>query len=154
MQLVNHNLTPRFVSKDEAEILTEIHAECFPRYWNRQAFTDFFAVKNTFAKLVECDGKAVAMMVYRVAYDQADVLTVAVRPAFRKVGIAKKLVTDALTHCAELGVEKLFLEVEVGNDPAIKLYEKLGFKHISRRKLYYQQLDGSLTDALVMAKKL
>ena len=93
-------------------------------------------------------------MVYRVAFDQADVLTVAVLPAFRGRGIARKLVADALIHCTELGAEKLFLEVEVGNAPAIKLYENLGFKHISRRKLYYQQLDGSLTDALVMAKKL
>ena len=154
MQSASTNFTTRFVSKNEAELLTEIHEEWFPRYWNRQAFTDFFAVKNTFAKLVECEEKPIAMMVYRVAFDQADVLTVAVLPAFRGRGIARKLVADALIHCTELGAEKLFLEVEVGNAPAIKLYENLGFKHISRRKLYYQQLDGSLTDALVMAKKL
>lgn len=181
------NLSYRFVGAESSEILTKVHEECFPRYWDRDAFTDFFAVKNTFAVLVEekienfvIPAKAgilnnqkdsslrgndtiehgevtaipVGMMVYRITFDQADVLTVAVRPAFRKSGIAKKLVADSMAHCAELGAKKMFLEVEVGNDPAIKLYENQGFKHISRRKLYYKQLDGSLTDALVMSKKL
>jgi len=181
-------LSYRFVGAESSETLTKIHEECFPRYWDRNAFTDFFAVKNTFAVLVEeiCDNfvipaqawilspennkdsrlrgndnrgdgarkTPVGMMVYRIAFDQADLLTVAVRSAFRKAGIAKKLVADSMSHCAELGAKKLFLEVEVGNDPAIKLYETQGFKHISRRKLYYKQLDGSLTDALVMSKKL
>jgi len=149
-----NNFSTRNVLENEAEILTRIHEECFPRYWNRQAFTDFFATKNTFAILVESDKEPVAMMVYRVAFEQADVITIAVRPAFRKLGIAKKLLTEAISHCAALGAKKLFLEVEVGNDPAIKLYENYGFKHIGRRKLYYQQPDGSLTDALVMNKKL
>ncbi len=148
------HFTTRIVSKEESEILTKIHEECFPRYWNRQAFTDFFSVAGTFAKLVEQGGEAVAMMVYRVSFEQAEIITLGVRPKFRGVGIADKLLADALSHCASLGAEKMFLEVEVGNEPAIKLYEKAGFKHISRRKLYYQQLDGTLTDALVMSRKL
>ncbi len=148
------DFTIRQVTQTEADTLTEIHAECFPRYWNRQAFTDFFTVKDTFAFLVEENKKAIAMMVYRVTFDQADVLTVAVLPAWRRQGIAKMLVEGMLDKCKKLGAKKLFLEVEVGNDSAIKLYENMGFTHISRRKLYYQQLDGSLTDALVMAKKI
>ncbi len=148
------DFTIRQVTETEADTLTKIHEECFPRYWNRQAFTDFFAVKDTFALLVEEAGKAIAMMVYRVTFDQADVLTLAVLPAFRRRGIAKMLVGKTLESCKELGAKKLFLEVEDGNIAALKLYENAGFKNISRRKLYYQQLDGSLTDALVMAKKL
>mgnify|MGYP003393035951 CR=1 FL=1 len=148
------NFTIRQVKEAEADKLTEIHVECFPRYWNREVFTDFFAVKDTFAFLVEEGQEAVAMLVYRVAFDQAEILTLAVLPAYRKLGIARKLVVDMLEKCKALGVEKLFLEVEVDNNPAIKLYENSGFQHINRRKLYYQQLDGSLTDALVMLKKL
>ena len=151
---VPENFTIRQVTEAEADKLTEIHVECFPRYWNREVFTDFFAVKDTFAFLVEEGQEAIAMLVYRVAFDQAEILTLAVLPAYRKLGIARKLVVDMLEKCKALGVEKLFLEVEVDNNPAIKLYENSGFQHINRRKLYYQQLDGSLTDALVMMKKL
>ncbi len=152
--VVRKDFTIRQVAETEADKLTNIHAICFPRYWNRDVFTDFFAVKDTFAFLVEEGQEAVAMLVYRVAFDQAEILTIAVLPAYRKQGIARKLVEDMLEKCKSLGVEKLFLEVEVGNDSAIKLYETFGFQHINRRKLYYQQLDGSLTDALVMMKKL
>lgn len=144
----------RFVGRETSEILTKIHIECFPRYWNRQAFTDFFSVENTFAILVENYDQPVAMIVYRIVFEQADILTIAVLPAFRKKGIAKKLIGDALEHCKKLGAKKLFIDVEVGNEAALKLYENTGFKQISRRKLYYQQLDGSLTDSLVMSKKL
>jgi ribosomal-protein-alanine N-acetyltransferase len=148
------NFTIRQVTKTEADILTRIHEECFPRYWNRQAFTDFFAIENTFAQLVEKSGVPVAMVVYRVTFEQSDMLTLAVIPAWRRNGIAKILMDVMLENCQKLGAKKLFLEVEVGNDHAIKLYEDAGFKHISRRKLYYQQIDGSLTDALVMMKKM
>lgn len=148
------NFTVRQVTEAEADKLTRVHEICFPRYWNRDVFTDFFSVKDTLAFLVEEGREPVAMMVYRVAFDQAEILTIAVLPGYRKQGIARKLVEDMLTKCKAMGVEKLFLEVEVGNDPAIKLYENQGFQHINRRKLYYQQLDGSLTDALVMMKKL
>lgn len=148
------NLTIRQVAETEADKLTKIHEICFPRYWNREVFTDFFAVQDTFAFLVEDGKEAVAMLVYRTAFDQAEILTIAVLPSYRKQGVAGKLVEDMLEKCKNLGVEKLFLEVEVGNNPAIKLYETYGFQHINRRKLYYQQLDGSLTDALVMMKKL
>ncbi len=148
------NFTVRQVAEPQADILTKIHAECFPRYWNRQVFTDFFSVKDTLAILVEEENQPIAMMVYRVTFEQADVLTVAVLPVWRRRGIARKLVEGMIEKCQQLGVKKIFLEVEVGNDSAIKLYENMGFTHISRRKLYYQQLDGSLTDALVMKKKL
>ncbi len=152
--MLNDGLVIRQVTESEADTLTEIHKKCFPRYWNRQAFTDFFAVKGTFAFLIEKENEQVAMMVYRVSFEQVDILTLAVLPAWRKRGIAKILVEKMLENCQALGAKKIFLEVEVGNDPAIKLYENSGFKHIGRRKLYYQQLDGSLTDALVMSKKL
>lgn len=142
------------MTESEAGILTDIHEKCFPRYWNRQAFTDFFAVKDTFAFLVEEGNIPIAMTVYRVALDQADVMTIGVLPQWRRKGIAKMLVEKIIADCSELGVKKLFLEVEDGNEAGLNLYEQSGFKHISRRKLYYKQLDGSLTDALVMVKKL
>ncbi len=154
MSLADSGLVMRIVGKAEAGILTDIHTECFPRYWNRQAFTDFFSVKDTFAILVENNEKSVAMAVYRVAFDQADIITIGVLPAWRRGGIAKMLLENMLDDCKKIGVKKIFLEVEDGNEAGLKLYEKTGFRQISRRKLYYQQLDGSLTDALVMEKRL
>lgn len=100
------------------------------------------------------DDEPAGMMVYRVQFDQADIITLAVKPAFRRKGMACALVENALAHMTQLGAKTIFLDVEDGNQPAISLYESLGFSHERRRKLYYRQKDGTYTDALVMKKKI
>lgn len=146
----------RNTGESEAEMLAAIHEECFPNYWDSSAFTDFFSVAGTHALLAEAPGtkEPVAMIVYRVQFEQADIITLAVRPAWRRQGIARALAQQSLAHMRDLGGQTVFLDVEDGNSPAISLYETMGFSHERRRKLYYRQKDGSYTDALVMKKKI
>jgi ribosomal-protein-alanine N-acetyltransferase len=47
-------------------------------------------------------------------------------------------------------VNEVYLEVRVSNEPAIRLYEKLGFRKVQRIRFYY--LDGE--DAWLMAKEV
>lgn len=140
----------RFADKSEAELLSTIHRSAFPNYWDVESFNNFFAVANTFALVVG----EVAMIVYRIQYDQADIITLAVLPEARRQGLGRLLTQKAMEHLAALGAEKLFLDVEVNNTPAISLYEGLGFKELRRRKNYYRGKDGTYTDALVMKRKL
>lgn len=167
----------RRVGADKAELLTSIHRACFPHYWNVDAFNDFFSIQGTYALLVHLQsppacggtqggtfppptppaggrGEAIGMMVYRVQGEQADIITIAVLPEYRRQGLALALMEHATTHMQQLGVTSLFLDVEDGNTAAITLYEGLGFDFRRRRKLYYRQKDGSYTDALVMSKKI
>lgn len=57
--------------------------------------------------------------------------TVGVLPAYRRHGIARKLVEAGLNLIRECGGKKAFLSVIDGNLPAYKLYESLGFEHYS-----------------------
>jgi GNAT superfamily N-acetyltransferase len=57
--------------------------------------------------------------------------TVGVLPAYRRRGIARKLVASSLELIREHGGEKTFLGVIDGNLPAYQLYESLGFEHYS-----------------------
>lgn len=145
--------TLRAADQSDAEALTALHRECFPNYWNVDAFNDFFAVPGTFALLAEADGP-VGMIIYRVQYEQADIITLTVSPPWRKKGVARALVEEALDHLDELGAPRIFLDVEDGNADALALYEGHGFIHVHRRKNYYRQKDGTFTDALVMERKL
>ena len=106
------------------------------------------------ALLVVEDDTPKAMIVYRMSHEQADIITVAVLPQFRRKGFARALITEAMKNMVKNGCKQLFLDVEDGNSTALKLYENFGFTHINRRKQYYRQKDGSFTDALVMRKKL
>lgn len=132
-------------------MLADIHGECFPHYWNIDAFNDFFGIDNTFALVTPCGN---GMVVYRLQYEQAEIITLAVRPSARRKGLAKRLLALAIANIKAAGAHKMFLEVEDGNIAALQLYEGAGFTHVSRRKLYYRQKDGNFTDALVMQRKL
>lgn len=82
-----------------------------------------------------------------IVADEIHIITVAVRPEARREGIGAKLVVECLLHGLEIGAKCATLEVRVSNDPAIKLYEKLGFKDFGRRKGYYTD---NKEDAVIM----
>ena len=138
---------------EQAEMLSDIHRQCFARYWNIEAFNDFFASAGTLALLAEMP-EPVGIMVCRIFTDEAEIMTLAVRPGFRRQGIARALLEKTMETARSFGSPQMFLDVEDGNLPAIKLYETHGFSIINRRKQYYRQTDGSYTDALVMRRKL
>lgn len=71
------------------------------------------------------------------AADQADIIDVAVLPAYRRRGIARALMRAVMTAAAADGAETVFLEVRASNVPAIALYESLGFAKCGLRKNYY-----------------
>lgn len=152
--LPNPDLTLRSASSADAAILTAIHKDCFPNYWDHAAFTDFFSVPGTIALLVETLTESVGMGVFRIQHDQADILTIAVRPKWQRQGIGRLLLERAMTAAAANGAKAMFLDVEEGNAAAWSLYTAYGFVQINRRKQYYKQKNGSYTDALVMRGKL
>jgi len=76
------------------------------------------------------------------------VVSIAVREQYRRRGIAKFLMLEAMKKgSAFYEASECYLEVRVGNDPAIGLYERLGFAKTKRNYGYY--LDGE--DAWVMS---
>lgn len=142
------------VGKSESELLKSIHQRCFAHYWDAESFTHFFTVENTVALIAYEQLTPVAMAIHRTQGEQADILTIAVLPEYRRRGIAAQLLDLALKGAVANGAKELFLDVEEGNAAAIALYEKFGFSHLRRRRQYYRQTDGSYTDALVMKKRL
>ena len=143
----------RPASAKDSDILVGIHRESFPNYWNVQDFNDFFAVPGTYAFTANAP-EPVGMVVLRAQFEQADIITIAILPEWRRRGIARSLLEKVLAEAAKLGAKQLFIDVEEGNIAGLALYQAFGFKQISRRKLYYRQKDGSFTDALVMTRKL
>jgi ribosomal-protein-alanine N-acetyltransferase len=80
---------------------------------------------------------------------EADILTVAVLPAYRRQGIAKEFMRQIEEYAVQRQASAMMLEVELSNESAIKLYESLGYMKISVRMDYY----GPGKDAHVMRKE-
>ena len=73
----------------------------------------------------------------------------AVDEAYRKRGIAYRLLDYAIKTSRGKGLESVFLEVRSMNTPAINLYHAYGFSEVGRRKGYYR---NPTDDAIVMLK--
>lgn len=78
------------------------------------------------------------------------VLDIAVAPEHRRKGIGEGLMRAGLAALSETDAAKVKLEVRVGNDVAIEMYEKLGFETVRRLKSYYSNGD----DAWLMVRVL
>lgn len=78
---------------------------------------------------------------------QADIQTIAVDAAHRRLGIGALLVRRMLDEARARRVDDVLLEVRADNPGAQRLYERHGFTPIAVRPRYYQPDD---VDAVVM----
>jgi ribosomal-protein-alanine N-acetyltransferase len=91
-----------------------------------------------------------AFILYRLAADEAEILTLATEPSARQKGLGTALVRAATTRLRAEGAKSLFLEVATDNHPAQALYRKLGFKQAGRRRSYYERQLGPAVDADIL----
>lgn len=86
-----------------------------------------------------------------LAGDTADVMTVAVLPAYRGRGVGAVLVDWLVGRARDRGAHALLLEVRADNAPALARYRRHGFTQLTVRRRYYQPGD---VDALVLRRLL
>ena len=136
-------------------VLATYEKELFPYSpWSTAQFKEEFAgiPKTRFMSVAE-DGNTIVGYcgVFVPAPGiEADILTVAVLPAYRRQGIAKEFMRQIEAYAVERQASAMMLEVELSNESAITLYESLGYMKISVRMDYY----GPGKDAHVMRKEL
>lgn len=125
---------------------------CFSDPWPEQIIAH--ELENELSLwLCAIDGDTVAGYIgSQTVLGEADMMNVAVSPAYRRQGIGRALV---LALCETLKTQMqatvLILEVRDSNAAAIALYEGLGFTQIGLRKNYYQH---PKEDARILRKDL
>ena len=107
-----------------------------------------YAVKSAGSQTGE---QVIAYAFWRKAADEMHVLKVAVTPARRGQGVASWLLERCFTRSFEQGARSAHLEVRPSNNPAVELYQKLGFEVVGRRPKYYSD---TKEDALLMMRVL
>jgi len=146
------------VGSEAAAQLAAIHATAFARPWSPHEFQSLMAERGAVADglFVGREGvlgrpaQPVGFILSRIVVDEAEILTVAIRPEWRGRGHAGPLLSRHLDELARRGVARVHLEVEEGNAPALALYGRFGFRETGRREGYYVKPDGSRVAALTM----
>ena len=135
---------------DHVSQVAEIERMCFSDPWSERMLREHLD-NQCAAALVALgeDGTVLGYAGLLVVLDEGYITNVAVRPAFRRQGIAADLLTVFDRFARGNHLAFLTLEVRASNEPALTLYEKLGYRRMGLRKNYYEH---PKEDAVIMTR--
>ena len=136
---------------DHVSQVAEIERMCFSDPWSERMLREHLD-NQCAAALVALgeDGTVLGYAGLLVVLDEGYITNVAVRPAFRRQGIAADLLTVFDRFARGNHLAFLTLEVRASNEPALALYEKLGYRRTGLRKNYYEH---PKEDAVIMTRE-
>jgi ribosomal-protein-alanine N-acetyltransferase len=123
----------------DAAAIASLHAASFQRGWGEDEFHRLLIDRAVVAHRAMIGRTMVGFILSRMAAGEAEILSVAIAPAWRGRGFARPLLDLHLRRLAGLGVRAVFLEVDEHNEPACRLYRNAGFSEVGVRKGYYQE---------------
>lgn len=82
--------------------------------------------------------------------DLANLISIAIHPSARRRGIASLLLKSTIRRLKLRGVTRLTLMVRQSNTPALRFYERYGFRALRRSPGYYEDRE----DGLLMRRNL
>ncbi len=85
------------------------------------------------------DRMVIGYLYYSDIYDRIEINQLIIHDMYKRNGYASELMKHLIAKNKSIS-----LEVKSDNIPAIKLYEKHGFKKVAERRGYYDGVDGHL----------
>ncbi|RLE82464.1 MAG: ribosomal-protein-alanine N-acetyltransferase [Thermoprotei archaeon] len=144
---------------DDLEKVIDINRICLPENYPAFFFMDHYRNYPKAFLVAEVEGEVVGYVMCRIEWGLSyfkymptklgHVISLAVLPHARRKGLGTNLMLTSMKAMKEVyGAKEFYLEVRVSNLPAIRLYERLGFRVVRIIRGYYS--DGE--DAYVMAR--
>ena len=138
----------------DASAIATLHGASFRRGWSEQEVEGLLLDRHVIAHRALVGTRLAGFIMSRVVEDEAEILSVAVASRQRGRGLAQRLLDLHLRRLAGLAAQTVFLEVDEHNVPALRLYQRAGFREISRRPNYYPGGAGEAAAALVLRRDL
>ena len=141
------NLEIKKMNLNDLDSIKDILISDFDDFWNYNVLKDELQSDNSTYLVAKINSNIVGFAGIKVVLDEADIMNVIVKKNFRNQGIGALLLDNIISHCSELEIKKINLEVSSDNLTAIHLYKKFGFEQVGNRKNYY----SSEADAILMS---
>ncbi len=134
------NAALRVAGPDDLELFTALEAEVFAEDpWTPYMIAEeLSSPASRYWIATDASGDVVGYGGVKVGGDQADVMTIGVRPHARGRGYGGAILDTLLAWSREAGAREIFLDVRPSNEGAIGLYESRGFAEIGRRPRYFR----------------
>ena len=134
----------------DLDAILHIENDTFDSPWTRDHFV-YELQENpfSFVFIAEEKGYLVGYVDWWKTFEVGQLNNLAVVNALRGKGIGRTLLIDTLQRMKKAGCQRSILEVRISNEPAISLYESVGFKKSHLKKQYYENGE----DAWAMIKE-
>lgn len=139
----------RPMREEDIEGVVAIENETFSIPWSAKSFLDACKEEYNIYLVCEIEGEIAGYCGLWTVMGEGNITNMAVAQKYRKHGIGTALMQAMEMLGQKMDVSIFFLEVRAGNVAAQKLYEKMGYREIGRRKGFYEK---PKEDALVMSK--
>ncbi|MHB1372757.1 MAG: ribosomal protein S18-alanine N-acetyltransferase [Thauera sp.] len=126
----------------------ELHA--YP--WSRGNFADSLTAGHD-AWIMRRGEEALGYAIVLKVLDEAHLLDIGIVGAAQGLGLGREFMAWLCEEARQAGAASFFLEVRTSNAAALRLYQRLGFDEIGRRRGYYPA-GGAREDAIVMRRAL
>lgn len=129
----------RMTRDDELDEVAALEAASFTNPWTREMLARELSHSDV-ARVYGLrgpEGRLLAFCACWVVFDELHINTLAVSAERRREGLATRLLGFLFADAAAAGVSRATLEVRRSNEPALRLYERLGFSVKAVRTGYY-----------------
>lgn len=151
--VVDHIFKAENISAETIATISSIDLQYFPTPWKESDWNQLFTNSSQMLTVMRNASEVVGFTLFDVndVDSFAHLLKIVIVPKCKNQGLGESLLKSSLgTLQVERKIRNLFLEVEVLNIFAIKLYKKFGFKIIHTKKDFY----GTGRDAYIMTAEV
>ena len=136
----------RPMEESDLEVVMYLENTCFLAPWglkelmyelNDNPVSSMWVIESSTAGVV-------GFIDYWITFDSATIAQICINPVYRKRGLGISLLKEAFKDCKAQKVRNITLEVREHNIPAIRLYEKFGFKNVLIKEKYYTNGDNAV----------
>jgi ribosomal-protein-alanine N-acetyltransferase len=136
----------RMTETDLPEVC-EIENETFSDPWSKEDFRNSMLDHRNDYLVVVIDGRIAGYCGFWGVAGEGDIFNVAVKKEYRRHRIGVTMLRALIDSGVARGITSFTLEVRSSNEPAILLYESLGFERAGIRKDFYSK---PKEDAVIM----
>lgn len=130
--------------------IAALEEACFADPWSERSVASELENPLSLWLVALEDGAVAGYVGSQSVLGEADMMNLAVAPAYRRRGIARALLAALEQALDARQVGSLCLEVRAGNAPAIALYTACGYRQVGLRPGYYRH---PREDALILKKQ-
>ncbi len=140
----------RRMSFSDAALFSQWEKKGRPYPWAEIHFLETMNSNCQKTIVFEKEKQIVGFAVIQIVNGEAHLLNIMVDPENRRKGFGISMMIQFMEWARTQGVSSLTLDVDPNNEPASRLYQKLGFESLERKSGSYPRGE----DAVIMKRKI